>query len=163
MKKIALSFLAVFSLNSFANNMVGINYNSFDTLDGFGLSLSGNGDSLVYDIDIVNLENDFGGSATFNFVHLGYAIGEISDGSFYIGVGTADSNVSGGDRISGAEVGYVLRDNGGIQYKVGVLTGDFEETIDFEAQIPAGGGNVELGVLHDDGDSWVTVGYSFNF
>jgi hypothetical protein len=40
MKKIALSFLAVFSLNSLANNMVGINYNDYLSVDGYGLSLS---------------------------------------------------------------------------------------------------------------------------
>ena len=162
MKKLALSFLALFSLNSFANNMVGINYNDFMSLDGAGISLSGNGDSIVYDLDVKRLENSRGGGVTFNFVHLGYAFGEISDGSFYAGLATIGSNVSGSDRETEVEVGYVVRDNGGVQWKLGLIGGD-DATGDFEVQIPAGGGNVELGALFDSEDAWVEIGYSWNF
>lgn len=162
MKKLALSLLAVFSLNSFANNMVGINYNDYVNADGYGLSLSGNGDSLVYDVDVKRLENGPIG-VTFNFIHLGYAFGEISDGSFYAGLASVDANVSGVDRETDVEVGYVVRDNGGVQWKLGLIAAD-DSMADFEVQIPAGGGNVELGALYDgDGDTWIEIGYSWNF
>ena len=162
MKKIALSFLAVFSLNSLANNMVGINYNDYLSVDGYGLSLSGNADSLVYDLDVKRLENGSAG-VTFNFIHLGYAFGEISDGSFYAGLASIDANTSDVDRETDLEVGYVVRDNGGVQWKLGLIAAD-DTFADFEVQIPAGGGNVELGALYDgDGDTWLEIGYSWNF
>jgi|TARA_B100001093_G_scaffold513510_1_gene585592 hypothetical protein len=161
MKKIALSFLAVFSLNSLANNMVGINYNDYLSVDGYGLSLSGNADSLVYDLDVKRLENGSAG-VTFNFIHLGYAFGEISDGSFYAGLASIDAN-GGVDRETDLEVGYVVRDNGGVQWKLGLIAAD-DTFADFEVQIPAGDGNVELGALYDgDGDTWLEIGYSWNF
>jgi hypothetical protein len=154
MKKLIISLVAVFSLNSYANNMVGINYNDFDSIDGFGLSLSGSSGSFVYDVDVVDMET------TVNFTHVGYAIGDVSEGSFYLGFASVDGV---GDRETEAEIGYVRRGSDDVQFKVGLLLGDFEETIDAEVQIPYAGGNLELGLLHDDGDSWVTVGYSWNF
>lgn len=153
MKKLIISLVAVFSLNSYANNMVGINYNDFDSLDGFGISLSGSSGSFVYDVDVVDMET------TIDFTHVGYAFGDVSEGSFYLGF----ASVNAVSRETEAEIGYVLRGNDDVQYKVGLLLGDFEETIDAEVQIPYAGGNLELGLLHDDGDSWVTVGYSWNF
>lgn len=153
MKKLIISLVAVFSLNSNANNMVGINYNDFDSLDGFGLSLSGSSGSFVYDVDVVDMET------TVDFTHVGYAFGDVSEGSFYLGF----ASVSADSRETEAEIGYVRRGSDDVQFKVGLLLGDFEETIDAEVQIPYAGGNLELGLLHDDGDSWVTVGYSWNF
>ncbi|MDA9765869.1 hypothetical protein N9C99_00820 [Gammaproteobacteria bacterium] len=153
MKNLLISFVAVFSLNSYANNMVGINYHDWDSVDGFGLSLSGSSGSFVYDVDVVDMET------TIDFTHVGYAFGDVSEGSFYLGFASVNAN----SRETEAEIGYVLRGNDGVQYKVGLLLGDFEETIDAEVQIPYAGGNLELGLLHDDGDSWFTVGYSWNF
>jgi hypothetical protein len=153
MKKLIISLVAVFSLNSYANNMVGINYNDFDSIDGFGLSLSGSSGSFVYDVDVVDMET------TVDFTHVGYAFGDVSEGSFYLGF----ASVSADSRETEAEIGYVRRGSDDVQFKVGLLLGDFEETIDAEVQIPYAGGNLELGLLHDDGDSWVTVGYSWNF
>jgi hypothetical protein len=153
MKKLIISLVAVFSLNSYANNMVGINYNDFDSLDGLGLSLSGSSGSFVYDVDVVDMET------TVDFTHVGYAFGDVSEGSFYLGF----ASVSADSRETEAEIGYVRRGSDDVQFKVGLLLGDFEETIDAEVQIPYAGGNLELGLLHDDGDSWVTVGYSWNF
>jgi hypothetical protein len=153
MKKLIISLVAVFSLNSNANNMVGINYNEFDSIDGFGLSLSGSSGSFVYDVDVVDMET------TVDFTHVGYAFGDVSEGSFYLGF----ASVSADSRETEAEIGYVRRGSDDVQFKVGLLLGDFEETIDAEVQIPYAGGNLELGLLHDDGDSWVTVGYSWNF
>lgn len=154
MKNLVISLVAIFSLNSYANNMVGINYNDFDGIDGFGVSLSGTSGSFVYDVDIVDMDG-----TSINFTHVGYAFGDVSEGSFYAGIASVDA----ADRETEAELGYVRRGNDGVQFKVGLLLGDFEETIDAEVQIPAAGGNLELGILHDDGDSWITVGYSWNF
>ena len=154
MKNLVISLVAIFSLNSYANNMVGINYNDFDSVDGFGVSLSGTSGSFAYDVDIVDLDG-----TSINFTHVGYAFGDVSEGSFYAGIASVD----GGDRETEAELGYVRRGNDGVQFKVGLLLGDFEETIDAEVQIPAAGGNLELGISHDDGDSLITVGYSWNF
>ena len=134
--------------------MVGINYNDLDGGDGFGVSLSGTAGSFAYDVDIIDLEG-----TSVNFTHVGYAFGDVSEGSFYLGF----ASVNADSRETEAEIGYVLRGNDDVQYKVGLLLGDFEETIDAEVQIPYAGGNLELGLLHDDGDSWVTVGYSWNF
>lgn len=155
MKNLVISLVAIFSLNSYANNMVGINYNDFDSVDGFGVSLSGTSGSFAYDVDIVDLDG-----TSLNLTHIGYAFGDVSEGSFYAGIASVDG---AGDRETEAELGYVRRGNDGVQFKVGLLLGDFEETIDAEVQIPAGGGNLELGILHDDGDSLITVGYSWNF
>lgn len=155
MKNLVISLVAIFSLNSYANNMVGINYNDFDSVDGFGVSLSGTSGSFAYDVDIVDLDG-----TSLNLTHIGYAFGDVSEGSFYAGIASVDG---AGDRETEAELGYVRRGNDGVQFKVGLLLGDFEETIDAEVQIPAAGGNLELGILHDDGDSWITVGYSWNF
>ena len=155
MKNLVISLVAIFSLNSYANNMVGINYNDFDSVDGFGVSLSGTSGSFAYDVDILDLDG-----TSINFTHVGYAFGDVSEGSFYAGIASVDGV---GDRETEAELGYVRRGNDGVQFKVGLLLGDFEETIDAEVQIPAAGGNLELGILHDDGDSWITVGYSWNF
>ena len=154
MKNLVISLVAIFSLNSYANNMVGINYNDFDGGDGFGVSLSGTSGSFVYDVDVIDLEG-----TTFDLTHVGYAFGDVSEGSFYVGLASANAD----DRITDPELGYVLRGNDGVQFKVGLLLGDFEETIDAEVQIPAGGGNLELGIMHDDGDSLITIGYSWNF
>jgi hypothetical protein len=153
MKNLIISLVAIFSLNSYANNMVGINFNEVDGADGFGLSLSGTSGSFVYDVDVMNLED------TLDLIHVGYAFGDVSEGSFYVGLASANSD----DRITDPELGYVLRGNDGVQFKVGLLLGDFEESIDAEVQIPVSGGNLELGILHDDGDSLITVGYSWNF
>ena len=107
------------------------------------------------------LENGSAG-VTFNFIHLGYAFGEISDGSFYAGLASIDAN-GGVDRETDLEVGYVVRDNGGVQWKLGLIAAD-DTFADFEVQIPAGDGNVELGALYDgDGDTWLEIGYSWNF
>ena len=153
MKKLIISLVAVFSINSYANNMVGINYNDWDSVDGFGLSLSGSSGSFVYDVDVIDMET------TIDFTHVGYAFGDVSEGSFYLGF----ASVNAVSRETEAEIGYVRRGSDDVQFKVGLLLGDFEETIDAEVQIPYAGGNLELGLLHDDGDSWVTVGYSWNF
>jgi opacity protein-like surface antigen len=153
MKNLIISLVAIFSLNSYANNMVGINFNEVDGADGFGLSLSGTSGSFVYDVDVMNLED------TLDLIHVGYAFGDVSEGSFYLGF----ASVSADSRETEAEIGYVRRGSDDVQFKVGLLLGDFEETIDAEVQIPYAGGNLELGLLHDDGDSWVTVGYSWNF
>lgn len=154
MKNLVISLVAIFSLNSYANNMAGINYNDMDGGDGFGVSLSGTSGSFVYDVDVIDLEG-----TTFDLTHVGYAFGDVSKGSFYVGLVSANAD----DRITDPELGYVLRGNDGVQFKVGLLLGDFEETIDAEVQIPAAGGNLELGISHDDGDSLITVGYSWNF
>ena len=155
MKNLVISLVAIFSLNSYANNMAGINYNDLDGVDGFGVSLSGTAGSFAYDVDIIEIDG-----TSVNFTHVGYAFGDVSEGSFYAGIASVDG---AGDRMTEPELGYVLRGNDGVQFKVGLLLGDFEETIDAEVQIPAGGGNLELGILHDDGDSLITVGYSWNF
>jgi hypothetical protein len=157
MKNLIISFVAIFSLNSYANNMVGINYNDIDDQNGFGLSLSGSASSFVYDVDIMDLDDN-----TANIFNVGYAMGDISEGSFYVGIVSADSDVND-DRFTEPELGYVLRGNDGVQFKVGLLLGDFEETIDAEVQIPAAGGNLELGLMHDDEDTLISVGYSWNF
>jgi hypothetical protein len=157
MKNLIISLVAIFSLNSYANNMVGINYNDIDDSNGFGLSLSGSASSFVYDVDIMDLDDN-----TSNFFNVGYAMGDISEGSFYVGIVSADSDAND-DRFTEPELGYVLRGNDGVQFKVGLLLGDFEETIDAEIQIPAAGGNLELGLMHDDEDTLISVGYSWNF
>jgi hypothetical protein len=153
MKKLIISLVAVFSLNSYANNMVGINYNDLDGADGFGVSLSGTSGSFVYDVDLMRLE-----STTIDFTHVGYAFGDVSEGSFYAGIASADA----GDRTTEPELGYVRRGNDGVQFKVGLLLGDFDEAIDAEVQIPTGPGNLVLGILYED-VSFITVGYSWNF
>jgi hypothetical protein len=158
MKNLVISLVAIFSLNSFANNMVGINYNDIDGSNGLGLSLSGSAGSFVYDVDFMDLDDN-----TANMFNIGYAIGDISEGSFYVGIVSADSDANGDDRFTDPELGYVVRGNDGVQFKVGLLLGDFEEAIDAEVQIPVSGGNLELGLMHDDEDSLITVGYSWNF
>lgn len=158
MKNLVISIAAIFSLNSFANNMVGINYNDIDGSNGLGLSLSGSAGSFVYDLDFMDLDDN-----TANMFNIGYAIGDISEGSVYVGIVSADSDANDDDRFTDAEIGYVVRGNDGVQFKVGLLLGDFEETIDAEVQIPVSGGNLELGLMHDDEDSLITVGYSWNF
>ena len=171
MKNFALYFLAIFSINSFANNMVGINYNDFAidvedgvsaSIDGFGVSLSGINKSIIYDFDLTRFSGA-GESLTLNMTHIGYAFGDLDQGSFYLGIVSSDSNAEDSDRSTDAEVGYARRGNNGIQYKVGILTGDFDESVDVEVQIPVQGGNLELGVLVDSGDRWLTVGYAWNF
>jgi hypothetical protein len=138
--------------------MVGINYNDIDGSNGLGLSLSGSAGSFVYDVDFMDLDDN-----TANMFNIGYAIGDISEGSFYVGIVSADSDANGDDRFTDPELGYVVRGNDGVQFKVGLLLGDFEEAIDAEVQIPVSGGNLELGLMHDDEDSLITVGYSWNF
>ncbi|MDA9611190.1 hypothetical protein N9S44_02790 [Gammaproteobacteria bacterium] len=157
MKKLVISLVAIFSINTYANNMVGINYNDIDGFSGIGVSLSGSTSKFVYDFDIMDLDDN-----TVNVLHLGYAIGDVSEGSFYVGLVSMDSDVAD-SRETEPELGYVVRGNDGVQWKVGLLLGDFEETIDAEVQIPVGQGNVELGLMHDDEDSLITVGYSWNF
>ena len=157
MKKLVISLVAIFSINTYANNMAGINYNDIDGSNGIGLSLSGSASKFVYDFDIMDLDDN-----TANVLHLGYAMGDISEGSFYVGLVSIDSD-SVESRETEPELGYVVRGNDGVQWKVGLLLGDFEETIDAEVQIPAGQGNFELGLMHDDEDSLITVGYSWNF
>lgn len=171
MRNLAISFLAIFSINSFANNMFGISYNDFAidiedgvsaSIDGFGASLSGSNNSIIYDFDLTRFSGA-GESVTFNMTHIGYAFSDLDQGSFYLGIVSTDANIEDTDRSTDAEVGYARRGNNGIQYKVGILTGDMDESVDVEVQIPVQGGNLELGVLVDSGDRWLTVGYAWNF
>ena len=157
MKKLVISLVAIFSINTYANNMACINYNDIDGSNGIGISLSGSASNFVYDFDIMDLDDN-----TANLLHLGYAIGNVSEGSFYVGLVSVDSDIAD-SRSTDPELGYVVRGNDGVQWKVGLLLGDFEETIDAEVQIPVGQGNLELGLMHDDEDSLITVGYSWNF
>ena len=106
MNKLLLILIAGFSLGSYANSY-GVTYNSWDIegtrLDGIGLTLSGAGESIIYDLDVFKLSTS-GVSATLNTLSLGYAFGKVSEGSFYAGIHTAGSNISGSSTTPSSSV-----------------------------------------------------------
>jgi|TARA_B110000971_G_C19943332_1_gene469804 hypothetical protein len=161
MNKLLLILIAGFSLGSYANSY-GVTYNSWDIegtrLDGIGLTLSGAGESIIYDLDVFKLSTS-GVSATLNTLSLGYAFGEVSEGSFYAGILSAGSNISGSSRESDVELGWVKRGAEGNQVKVGIVT-DVDNTLLAEVQFDNG---VEVGLISNDGDTLFRVGYGWKF
>ena len=162
MKNLLLTLSAGFSISAYAGGQYSINYNTWDiegtSVDGPGLALSGAGENMLYDVDFFRLSAG-GASITFNTISLGYAFGDMSEGSFYGGLFSADANVGGASRESDLELGWVKRGAAGNQMKVGIITDD-GNTIVAEVQTDNG---FDIGLLSNDGDTLFRVGYGWKF
>lgn len=164
MKKSIFTLSMFFSLSISASSF-GLNYNTWDidgtTVDGPGLSFSGNNKSFIYDLDIFKLSAN-GVSVNINVAELGYAIGDASEGALFIGFQSADSNVSGVSRETDAQIGWVKRGHDGTQIKISVVS-DEDNSVIGDFQIPMGNGYAELGFWNNDGDTLWKIGYSWKF
>jgi len=164
MKKSIFTFAMFFSLSISADSL-GINYNTWDiegtTIDGPGLSWSGNNEGFVYDLDVFKLSTG-GFSLTANITELGYAFGDASEGALFLGMSSVDSNSSGDSRETDAQIGWVKRGHDGTQMKISVVS-DEGNSVKGDFQIPMGNGYAELGFWNNDGDTLWKIGYSWKF
>tara|TARA_Y100000768_G_C23815492_1_gene603902 strand:- start:336 stop:830 length:495 start_codon:yes stop_codon:yes gene_type:complete len=164
MNKSIFTFAMFFSLSISASSF-GLNYNTWDiegtTIDGPGLTFSGNNENFIYDLDIFKLSAN-GASLTANVTELGYAIGDASEGALFLGFHSADSNLSGVSRVTDAQIGWVKRGHDGTQIKISVV-GDEDNSVIGDFQIPMGNGYAELGFWNNDGDTLWKIGYSWKF
>ena len=164
MKKSIFTFAMFFSLSISASSF-GLNYNTWDiegtTIDGPGLTFSGNNENFIYDLDIFKLSTN-GASLTANVTELGYAIGDASEGALFLGFQSVDSNLSGVRRETDAQIGWVKRGHDGTQIKISVV-GDEDNSVIGDFQIPMGNGYAELGFWSNDGDTLWKIGYSWKF
>ena len=164
MKKSIFTLFMFFSLSISASSF-GLNYNTWDiegtTIDGPGLTYSGNSESFIYDLDIFKLSAN-GASLTVNVTELGYAIGDASEGALFLGFQSADSNLSGVSRETDAQIGWVKRGHDGAQIKISVVS-DEDNSVLGDFQIPMGNGYAELGFWNNDGDTLWKIGYSWKF
>ena len=164
MKKSIFTFAMFFSLSISASSF-GLNYNTWDiegiTIDGPGLTFSGNNENFIYDLDIFKLSTN-GASLTANVTELGYAIGDASEGALFLGFQSVDSNLSGVSRETDAQIGWVKRGHDGTQIKISVVA-DEDNSVIGDFQIPMGNGYAELGFWSNDGDTLWKIGYSWKF
>ena len=162
MKNLLILVVAAFSMNSYAGGSYGLNYNTWDvegtSVDGVGITLSGAGENILYDLDVFRLSTG-GFSATLNTLSLGYAFGDLAEGSVFGGIWTGGSNIEGTSRETDFMLGWAKRGGAGNQVKVGVVTDDGNSIL-AEVQMESG---FEVGILSNDGDTMFTIGYGWKF
>tara|TARA_Y100001968_G_C19200620_1_gene639768 strand:+ start:145 stop:639 length:495 start_codon:yes stop_codon:yes gene_type:complete len=159
MKKLLFILLSVPMLAWPAS--IGLSYNDWDDYsDGIAIEFDSTlGSNMVFDFDYHDVDAD-GTSINVHFMHLGYAFGDLSEGSFHLGVSNFDADYyDDGSGETGVTIGYTRRAGAGGDYSIKYSDLDAFEILEFDYVTDSG---VSFGIMDDgDGTTVWTIGYTF--